>query len=84
MVQTIDRVTLRWRVSISGPGVMPTRRNPPSRMAMAELPGTPKATVGMSAPPSFELFAAPGPSTPRTSPWPKPARSCGVFALCVA
>jgi len=51
---------------------------------MDELPGTPKATVGISAPPSFELFAAPGPRTPRTSPCPKPFRSFASRALCVA
>ena len=34
-----------------------------SKIAIAPLPGTPKATVGMSSPPSFELFAAPGPKT---------------------
>ena len=46
---------------MSGPGTSPSRKKPPSRIAIAVLPGTPKAMVGMSAPPSLELFAAPGP-----------------------
>ena len=44
----------------------------------------PKAIVGMRSPPSLELLAAPGPSTPRTSPAPKPLRSFASLALCAA
>jgi len=51
---------------------------------MAELPGTPKAMVGIRAPPSLELLAAPGPNTPRTSPLPKPSRSFESRAACTA
>ena len=51
---------------------------------MAPLPGTPKAMVGMRSPPSLELFAAPGPRTPRTSPLPNPSRSRAPRALWTA
>src|SRR5258708_10676899 len=63
MVHTIENVTGRCLVSMSGPGTRPSRKKPPSRIAIDVLPGTPKAIVGMSAPPSFELQAAPGPMT---------------------
>ena len=59
-------------------------RKAPSRIAIAPLPGTPKAMVGIRSPPSFELFAAPGPSTPRTSPVAEALRSLASFALCAA
>ena len=36
-------------------------RNAPSRIAMALLPGMPKATVGMRLPPSRELVGRAGP-----------------------
>ena len=42
---------------------------------MPTLPGTPKAMVGTSEPPSLELLAAPGPRTPSTAPSPKRASS---------
>ena len=38
---------------------------------MPALPGTPKAMVGMSAPPSLALLALSEAMTPRTSPLPK-------------
>ena len=38
---------------------------------MVALPGTPKATVGSSAPPSLALLALSDAITPRTSPLPK-------------
>ena len=37
---------------------------------MMTLAGTPKAMVVIKLPPRVELFAAPGPKTPRTSPLP--------------
>ena len=67
--------------SIGGPGTRPWMMNAPSRMAMVTLPGTPKAMVGTSAPPRFELLAAPGPSTPSTAPLPKRSLS---GELCTA
>ena len=38
---------------------------------MVALPGTPKAMVGTSAPPSLALFELSEAMTPRTSPLPK-------------
>jgi len=37
--------------------MMPMIKKPLSKIAMAPLPGTPNATVGINSPPSFELFA---------------------------
>ena len=42
---------------------------------MAALPGTPKASVGISEPPSLALLALSGAMTPRTSPEPKESRA---------
>ena len=79
IVHTIDRVSVRWPlgagVSIDGPGTRPWMRNAPMRMAMVTLAGTPNATVVTRLPPSVELLAAPGPSTPSTAPRPKRSRS---------
>src|SRR6202040_1726673 len=61
---------LRFLVSMSGPGTRPWIRKAPSRMAMVALPGTPKATVGTSAPPSLALLELSEAITPRTSPLP--------------
>ena len=80
-VQTIEKVIARCLVNISGPGMMPMIKKPLSKIAIAPLPGTPNATVGINSPPSFELFAAPGPKTPRMSPLPKPPRSLESLAL---
>ena len=80
-IQTNENVTFRFVVSMLGPGMRPTMRNAPRRMAIANEPGTPKATVGMSAPPSFELADAPGASTPSTRPVPN---SSGRGELCTA
>src|SRR5947207_6596310 len=70
MVHTIANVTARWPlgagVSIAGPGTKPWIRKAPMRIAMVTLAGTPKAMVVTRLPPSVELFAAPGPSTPST------------------
>ena len=44
---------------------------------MERLPGIPKAMVGISDPPSFELLALSGAMTPRTSPLPKLSRAPG-------
>ena len=38
---------------------------------MPPLPGMPNTTVGISTPPSTELFAESAAMTPRTSPLPK-------------
>ena len=48
---------------------------------MTTLAGTPKAMVVIKLPPRVELFAAPGPNTPRTSPLPKRSLS---GELCTA
>ena len=42
-----------------------------TQIAMMTLAGTPNAMVVIKLPPSVELFAAPGPNTPSTSPLPK-------------
>jgi hypothetical protein len=57
-------------VSISGPGRRPWIKKAPSRIAMPAPPGMPKATVGMSDPPSTALLHDSGPITPRMSPLP--------------
>ena len=58
-------------ISMSGPGTMPWMIKAPNRIAMMTLAGTPKAMVVIKLPPSVELFAAPGPSTPSTSAFAK-------------
>ena len=47
--------------------------------AMPPEAGTPKATVGMRWPPSVELLAAPGPSTPSTAPFQKRSLPGGLW-----
>ena len=49
---------------------------------MPALPGTPKTTVGISAPPSRELVALSAAMTPRTSPLPK--LCCAPFSVLSA
>ena len=83
-VQTMEKVMARCLVNISGPGMITIIKKPPSKIAIAPLPGTPNATVGINSPPSYELLAAPGPNTPRMSPLPKPSRSLAPLALCTA
>ena len=58
----------------------------PRSIAIAPLPGTPNAMVGIRSPPSLELLAAPGPKTPRTFAFPKPLSLLGVFGAlhCVS
>ena len=68
-------------ISMSGPGTIPWMRKAPMRMAISTLAGTPKATVVIKLPPMAELFAAPGPRTPSTAPFPKRSFS---FELCKA
>ena len=79
IVHTIASVTARWPfgagASIAGPGTSPWMKKAPMRMAVLTLAGTPNATVVTRLPPSDELLAAPGPSTPSTAPFPKRARS---------
>ena len=67
---------------MSGPGAIPWTRKAPSRIDIDADPGTPKAIVGTSAPPSFALLAASLAITPRTSPLPN--RAFLVFAFAVA
>jgi hypothetical protein len=78
IVHTMASVTARWPrgagVSIAGPGTRPWMKKAPMRMAVATLAGTPNATVVTRLPPSEELFAAPGPITPSTAPWPNRSR----------
>ena len=69
-IQTRLKVTSRLRVSIAGPGVSPWIRKAPSRIAIGGLPGIPKASVGIRAPPLAALLAVSGAMTPRTSPLP--------------
>src|SRR6266508_552757 len=71
IIQTKDITRSRCLVNIGGPGTSPWIRKAPSRMAMVTLVGTPNATVVTRLPPSFELFAAPGPRTPSIAPLPK-------------
>src|SRR5579875_1943098 len=70
-IHTIAHTTSRCVTSMRGPGVRPRMTKAPSRMAMPELPGIPKATVGMSAPPSLAWFALSGAITPSIAPLPK-------------
>ena len=44
---TIEKVTSRRDLSISGPGFSPTINMAPSSSAMLPLPGMPKARVGI-------------------------------------
>ena len=74
-VHIIEKVMWSLLVSISGPGVMPWIRSAPRRIAIEALPGMPKATVGISAPPFIALLAVSGAITPRTSPLPNPSLS---------
>ena len=62
--QTIENVTSRRDLSISGPGLRPTINMAPSSNAIAPLPGIPKARVGIKSPPRVELLAQAGPSRP--------------------
>ena len=80
-IHTRENVTSSRVVSISGPGVIPWIMSAPIRIAMAALPGMPKAMVGISAPPFIALLAVSGAITPRTSPLPKPSL---FFELCTA
>ena len=79
IVHTIASVTARWPfgagTSMAGPGTRPWMKKAPIRTAVLTLAGTPNATVVTRLPPSVELFAAPGPSTPSTAPFPKRRRS---------
>src|SRR3974377_530571 len=60
-----------WASRSFGPGAMPWARNAPSKSAIDGEPGTPNASVGMSAPPSRALLADSAAIRPRTSPLPK-------------
>src|SRR4030095_7778331 len=68
MNQTKANVRFRCLVSMDGPGTNPLIRKAPRSNARTTVPGTPNAIVGTKEPPNPELFAAPGPKTPRTSP----------------
>ena len=57
-------------VTISNPGSIPTRINPPRSSTLLPDPGIPKSNVGIRAPPSLALFADSGAITPRISPLP--------------
>ena len=52
-------------------GVEKALSEKPKLIIMITLAGTPNAMVVIKLPPKVELLAAPGPSTPRTSPLPK-------------
>ena len=54
-----------------GPVSWPRINSAPRRIAIEELPGTPKAIVDASAPPSTASFAASDPMTPSMFPLPK-------------
>ena len=56
MLQTIRKVKSKCLLSMSGPGVIPCIIKPPKINAIDALPGTPKARVGIKAPPSFALL----------------------------
>src|SRR4030095_8757842 len=68
MNHTKANVRSKCLVSMDGPGTNPLIRKAPRSNAMTTVPGTPNAIVGTNEPPNQELFAAPGPKTPRTSP----------------
>ena len=86
MTQTKEKVRsslpLGGGTSMSGPGTMPWMMKAPNRIAMTTLAGTPNAMVVIKLPPSVELFAAPGPRTPRTSPLPKRSLSGELWTAC--
>jgi len=86
MVHTIASVTARCPfgagVSIAGPGTRPWTKKAPMRIAVATLAGTPNATVVTRLPPSEELLAAPGPSTPSTAPLPNRSRPGELWTAC--
>ncbi len=67
---------------MSLPGVMPTMIRPPKMSARVLEPGIPKASVGISEPPSLALVDASTPITPRTSPVPKVSRA--PLQVCLA
>ena len=70
MAHTMLKVSGRFTVSMSGPGRSPLITSAPSRIAVPMLPGMPNATVGISAPALWALFADSGAITPRMSPRP--------------
>src|SRR5579884_1272174 len=80
--QTKAKVRSRWVVSMSGPGTIPWIRKAPSKMAIVTLLGTPKATVVIRLPPSLAFIVAPGPITPRTSPFPNRLLSGALCTAC--
>ena len=59
-----------WRLTVETDG-----------LAMPELPGMPKKSVGRSEPPSLLLLAASGAITPSIAPLPN---SSGVLDVCTA
>ena len=77
-VQINVNVTSNCSLSIFGPGAIPWIKKAPSKMAIDADPGTPKANVGTSAPPSFALFALSEAITPRTSPFPNVSLAPGT------
>ena len=57
-------------VTISIPGSIPIKINPPRSKTLFPEPGIPKINVGINAPPSLALLADSGAITPRISPLP--------------
>ncbi len=65
----------------SGPGVMLSASSMASSTAVVPEPGTPRASIGTSAPPAAALLPASGAATPRGSPVPKvPSLSTSAFS----
>ena len=56
-----------------GPGVMFSVIRTARRTAVVPDPGTPRVSMGTSAPPAAALFPASGAATPFATPVPKPA-----------
>jgi hypothetical protein len=59
-----------WSTTMSRPGRMPKATKAACSTAIDELPGIPKARVGIRARPSLELVAASEAMTPSTAPVP--------------
>ena len=81
IIQTILKTRSSSFVSICGPGTIPIERKATSRIAMLSPPGIPKASVGISPPPSLAPSVASGAITPSTAPLPNLS---GVFDVCAA
>ncbi|MOA39248.1 hypothetical protein D3C78_1610110 [compost metagenome] len=63
----------------SGPGVMLYRLSAPIITAVVPEPGTPRVSIGTSAPQAEAPMAVSGAARPRMSPWPNLPLSPAYF-----